>query len=85
MPWGCAVARHPGHLNIATGVGIGGSYYESVPLEFEVDIIGHGSRVKMNGQELPNVRDIKIHQPLDGGPIVTIEFLATRVKGWVDG
>jgi hypothetical protein len=60
-------------------------YQPSPPLEFEIDLIGWGSRIKMNGQELPNVRDIKVHQPLDGGPIVTVEFQATTVKGWKDG
>jgi hypothetical protein len=63
----------------------GQAYYENVHLEFEVDLRGYGSRVKMNGQELLNVRDIKVHQPLEGPPIVTIEFLASSVKGWADG
>ena len=48
---------------------------------FEVDLKGFDSRVKLNGVELPGVRDVKVHQPLDGPPLITIEFVAQQIKG----
>lgn len=48
---------------------------------FEVDLIGHCSRVKMNGVLLDFVRDVEISQPLTGPPIITVTFLASRIKG----
>ena len=85
MRLGCAVGSRA-TVSGPTGLtSTGQAYYENVLMEFQIDLIGHGSRVKMNGQELLNVRDVKVHQPLDGPPIVTIEFLASSVKGWTDG
>lgn len=49
---------------------------------FELDLFGSGSRVKLNGRELEHVRDIKVHQPTEGPLTVTIEFLASEVKGF---
>lgn len=59
-----------------------GDAYEEKLHSFRVALYGHGSRVAMDGQELLGVRDVKVHQPLEGPPIVTIEFLAEDVQGF---
>lgn len=51
------------------------------PAEFQVSLSGIPSTVVMNGKRLQGVRDVKIHQPLDGPLIVTIEFVAASVVG----
>jgi hypothetical protein len=49
---------------------------------FEIDLEDVTSRVMLNGQLLDGVRDIKIHQTLNGPISVTIEFLTERVMGF---
>jgi hypothetical protein len=49
--------------------------------EFKVDLCGWGSRVIMDGTELKGIVDVKIHQPLEGTPMVTITFRASSVGG----
>jgi hypothetical protein len=48
---------------------------------FEIKLEGRDSKVWMDGLELQGVRDVKVHQPLNGSPIVTLEFVAASVKG----
>lgn len=49
--------------------------------EVEIDLIGYGSRLWINGEEFPCVQDIKVHQSMDGPPTVTVTFVAKSVKG----
>jgi hypothetical protein len=52
--------------------------------EFSVRLSGPSSVVTMDGALLRGVRDVKVHQPLEGPAVVTIEFLSRGVKGIVD-
>jgi hypothetical protein len=49
---------------------------------FEMTLFGLGSRVRINGYELPGLRDIKVEQAFGDTPIVTLSFIASEVKGW---
>jgi len=55
-------------------------YAHNLPA-FQVELIGNGSRVCMDGKELKGVRSVKVEQPLDGLPTITVEFVASSVKG----
>lgn len=48
---------------------------------FEIHLKGITSVVKMDGQELPSVLDVKVHQSIDAMPEVTVTFRASEVKG----
>jgi hypothetical protein len=48
---------------------------------FQVHLRGLYSVVIMDGSTLHGIRDVKIHQPLDGLPVITIEFVAESVTG----
>jgi hypothetical protein len=48
---------------------------------FQVHLKGLDSVVIMDGSTLHGIRDVKIHQPLDGLPVITIEFVAESVTG----
>ncbi len=37
--------------------------------------------VEVNGCKIPNLRDVIVRQSMEGGIVVTVEFLASSVNG----
>jgi hypothetical protein len=51
---------------------------------FEIDLSGNSDEfVKMDGEEIRGVRDILIKAPMLGVPTITLEILASEIKGKV--